>query len=98
MAKKTVDQQRRAAMDSFIRQLDAAEYAAQQVTRNRDQIGVLRSWAEKGFGKSATFDDLKPSAISRLLAASLEASGVIGAEVVRLDHLMSDVLAESGKP
>jgi hypothetical protein len=84
--------------DSFLKQLDAAEYAAQQITRHKDQIGVLRLWAVKGFDRGATFDDLKPSAISRLLAASLEASETIGRAVVSLDRVMIDSLAKaSGK-
>jgi hypothetical protein len=82
-------------VDSFLAKLDAAEYAAQQITRHKDQIGVLRSWAVKGFDKGAVFDDLEPSAISRLLAASLEASEAIGRSVVSLDHVMCDALAEA---
>jgi hypothetical protein len=98
MAKKISEaQRRRAANDSFLAQLDAAEYAAQQITRHRDQIGVLRSWAVKGFAKGADFDDLKPSAISKLLSASLEASETIGRAVVSLDRVMLDVLTNAVK-
>jgi hypothetical protein len=98
MAKKISEVLRqRAASVSFLAQLDAAEHAAQQITRHKDQIGVLRSWAVKGFDKGAVFDDLKPSAISRLLAASLEASENIGRAVVSLDSTMLDVLTDAVK-
>jgi predicted Zn-dependent protease len=83
--------------DAFLAQLDAAELAAQQITRHRDPVRALRQWATD-IGKADHFDKLSPTQIGTLIATAFEASDAIGAEVVRLDHVMRDVLAEAGKP